>query len=165
MHINAADSSAGKFWEPNGFKRFLDETALKLAGMNGDPRSAFTFARMPIVIVAYSGGFGPLSVLDRGRVGSRVRGLSLLDALYAGIDKFADRIADNKSTFFVSSYTPHTAHHNAYLQRLPRKRSVPYSSVLRNHLQSPGLTFVPAGAISHRDFVTHAWADNPIKDI
>ena len=107
-----------------------------------------------------------MSVLDRGRIGSRVRGLGLLDALYAGIDKFADRIADNKSTFFVSSYTPHTAHHNAYFQRLLRKRSVPYSSVLRtSHLQSPGLTFLPAGAISHRDFVTHAWADNPIKDI
>ena len=123
--INATNSSAGKFWEPNGFKRFLDEAALKLVRMNGDPRSAFTFARMPIAIVAYSGGFGPLSVLDRGRVGSRVRGLGLLDALYAGIDKFADRIADNKSTFFVSSYTPHTAHHNAYFQRLLRKRSVP----------------------------------------
>ena len=22
-----------------------------------------------------------------------------------------------------------------------------------------------AGEVSHRDFVTHAWADNPIKDI
>jgi len=27
------------------------------------------------------------------------------------------------------------------------------------------VTFLPAGDISHRDFVTHAWADNPIKDI
>ena len=29
--VNAANSSAGKFWEPNGFKRFLDEAAVKLA--------------------------------------------------------------------------------------------------------------------------------------
>src|SRR6516162_6271424 len=93
--VNAADSSAGKFWEPNGFRRFLDEAAVKLARMYGDPRSAFTFARMPIIIVAYSGGFGPtLSVLDRGGVRSRVRGLVLLDALYDGIDKFADWVAD-----------------------------------------------------------------------
>ena len=28
--VDAADSSAGKFWEPNGFKRFLDEAAVKL---------------------------------------------------------------------------------------------------------------------------------------
>ena len=134
--------------------------------MYGDPRSAFTFARMPIVIVAYSGGFGPtLSVLDQGGVRSRVRGLVLLDALYGGISKFADWITYNRSTFFVSSYTPHTARRNAYLERLLRERSVPYSLELRNsHLQGM-VTFLPAGDISHRDFVTHAWADNPIKDI
>jgi hypothetical protein len=164
--VNAADSSAGKFWEPNGFQRFLDEAAVKLARMYGDPHTVFTFATMPIVIVAYSGGFGPtLSVLDRGGVRSRVRGLVLLDALYGGTGKFADWIAENRSTFFVSSYTPHTAQRNAYLERLLRNRSVPYSSELRySHLQGM-VTFLPAGDISHRDFVTHAWADNPIKDI
>ena len=164
--VDAADSSAGKFWEPNGFRRFLDEAAVKLAYMYGDPRSASAFSKMPIVIVAYSGGFGPtLSVLDRGGVRSRVRGLVLLDALYAGIDKFADWIADNRSAFFISSYTPHTAHHNADLQHLLRERSVSYSSELR-HGHLPGMvTFLPAGPVSHRDFVTHAWSDNPIKDI
>jgi hypothetical protein len=118
------------------------------------------------VIVAYSGGFGPtLSVLDRGGVRSRVRGVVLLDALYAGIDKFADWIAENRSTFFVSAYTPHTAHHNIDLERLLSERSVPYDSELRSgHL--PGMvTFLPAGDISHQDFVNHAWADNPIADI
>jgi hypothetical protein len=164
--VDAADSSAGKFWEPNGFRRFLDEAADKLARMYGDPRSAFTFASMPIVIVAYSGGFGPtLSVLDQGGVRSRVRGLVLLDALYGGIGKFADWITYNRSTFFVSSYTPHTARHNAYLERLLRERSVPYSSELRNSHLRGMVTFLPAGDISHRDFVTRAWADNPIKDI
>ena len=124
------------------------------------------FGKMPIVIVAYSGGFGPtLSVLDRGGVKSRVRGLVLLDALYAGIDKFADWIADNRSTFFVSSYTPHTAHHNAELERLLSERSVPYSSELRRGRLQGMVTFLPAGDVSHRDFVNHAWADNPIKDI
>jgi hypothetical protein len=164
--VDARDSSAGKFWEPNGFKRFLDEAAVKLARLYGDPRSAAAFGKMPIVIVAYSGGFGPtLSVLDRGGVKSRVRGLVLLDALYAGIDKFADWIADNRSTFFVSSYTPHTAHHHAELERLLSERSVPYSSELRQGRLQGMVTFLPAGDVSHRDFVNHAWADNPIKDI
>jgi hypothetical protein len=164
--VNAADSSAGKFWEPNGFKHFLDEAAVKLARMYGDQRTAFTFARMPIVIVAYSGGFAPtLSVLERGGVRSRVRGLVLLDALYGGTGNFADWITHNRSSFFVSSYTPHTAHRNIDLEHLLRKRSVPYSSQLRDgHLQGM-VTFLPAGDVSHRDFVTHAWADNPIKDI
>jgi hypothetical protein len=62
-----ADSSAGKFWEPNGFKRFLDEAAVKLARMYGDQHTAFTFARMPIVIVAYSGGFAPTLAQRRSR--------------------------------------------------------------------------------------------------
>jgi len=164
--VNAPDSSAGKFWEANGFKRFLDEAAAKLARLYGDQRSQSTFERMPIVIVAYSGGFGPtLSVLDRGGVRSRVRGLVLLDALYAGIDKFADWIAENPSTFFVSSYTPHTAHHNADLERLLSARSVAYGSELRRNHLAGMVTFLPAGDVSHRDFVTHAWADNPVKDI
>ncbi len=164
--FDAADSSAGKFWEPNGFKRFLDEAAQKLAKMYGDPRSATTFANMPIVIVAYSGGFGPtLAVLDRGGVSPRVRGLVLLDALYAGIDTFADWIANNRSTFFVSAYTPHTEHHNADLEHLLNEHRVPHGSELRrNHLQGM-VAFLPTGDISHRDFVTHAWTDNPVTDI
>lgn len=164
--VDAADSSAGKFWEPNGFKRFLDEAAVKLARLYGDPRRAAAFAKMPIVVVAYSGGFGPtLSVLDRGGVRSRVRGVVLLDALYAGIDKFAGWIADNRSAFFVSSYTPHTARHNVDLERLLSERSVPFGSELRsNHLQGM-VAFLPTGDISHRDFVNRAWVDYPIADI
>ncbi len=164
--FNAADSSAGKFWERNGFKRFLDEAAVKLARLYGDPRRAATFAKMPIVIVAYSGGFGPtLSVLDRGGVGARVRGIVLLDALYAGIDKFADWIANNRSAFFVSSYTPHTARHNSDLEQLLRERSVAYGSVLRNSRLQGTVTFLPTGDISHRDFVNRAWVDYPIADV
>jgi hypothetical protein len=163
---DAADSSAGKFWEPDGFKRFLDEASKKLAALYGDQRSAGAFATMPIVLVSYSGGFGPtLSVLARGGAEQRIRGLVLLDSLYAGIDQFADWIADHRTTFFVSSYTPHTAHHNADLEHALAERSVPYSSTLRrDHL--PGMvTFLPTGDISHRDFVNHAWADYPVEDI
>ena len=38
------------------------------------------------------------------------------------------------------------------------------SELRRNHLHGM-VTFLPAGPVSHRDFVTHAWSDNPIKDI
>jgi hypothetical protein len=27
------------------------------------------------------------------------------------------------------------------------------------------VTFLPAGDVSHRDFVNHAWTDNPVQDI
>jgi hypothetical protein len=164
--FDAADSSAGKFWEPDGFKRFLDEAAQKLAKMYGDPRGVQAFATMPIVLVAYSGGFGPtLAILDRGGANARIRGMVLLDALYAGFDTFADWIAKNRSTFFVSAYTTHTEGHNAELKHLLSERSIPYSAELKpNHLQG-SVAFLPTGDISHRDFVNHAWADYPVADI
>ena len=121
---------------------------------------------MPIVIVAYSGGFGPtLSVLDRGGINQRIRGIVMLDALYAGMDKFADWIANNRSSFFVSSYTPHTRGHNVELEGLLDDKSISYGSELKANRLPGSVTFLPAGDISHRDFVTHAWADSPIKDI
>ena len=46
-------------------------------------------------------------------------------------------------------------------------RNVP-DDVLATLAQNDGVcmvTFLPAGPVSHRDFVTHAWSDNPIKDI
>ena len=164
--VDAADSSAGKFWEPDGFKRFLGEAAQKLATLYGDPRSAGAFANMPIVLVAYSGGYGPaLSVLARGGANPRIQGLVLLDALYAGIDQFADWIASNRSAFFVSSYTPYTAYNNADLEHQLSARAVPYSSKLRPDQLQGMVAFLPAGPVSHRDFVTHAWVDDPIEDI
>jgi len=164
--FNAADSSAGKFWEPGGFKRFVDEAADQLAKLHGDSRARQAFANMPIVIVAYSGGFGPtLSVLDRGGVKSRLRGIVLLDALYSGMPKFASWIANDRSTFFVSSYTPHTRGRNVELEQMLSDKSVPYGSELRHNHLAGSITFLPTGNISHRDFVNRAWVDSPLKDI
>jgi hypothetical protein len=162
---DAADSSSGKFWEEDGFKRFLNEAAQKLSGMYGDPHSAFTFANMPIVLVSYSGGYGPaLSVLARGGANARIKGIVMLDSLYSGVDQFADWIADHRSTFFISSYTAGTARHNAELERALEERSVPYASELRtSHLQ--GMVSFLSIDSRHRDYVTHAWADFPITDV
>src|SRR5262245_43253919 len=76
LAVDAADSSPGKFWEPGAFDRFLRESALELARLHGDPRSAAAFASMPVVIVAYSGGFLPAAwCLQRGGVNERLRGV------------------------------------------------------------------------------------------
>jgi hypothetical protein len=162
---DAADSSSGKFWEEDGFKRFLNEAAQKLAVMYGDPHSAFTFGNMPIVLVSYSGGYGPaLSVLARGGANARIRGIVMLDSLYSGVEQFADWIAEHRSTFFISSYTAGTARHNAELEHALAERSVPYDSTLRSgHLQ--GMVSFMAVDLRHRDYVTHAWADYPIADV
>ncbi|MBJ7404368.1 MAG: alpha/beta hydrolase, partial [Bradyrhizobium sp.] len=75
MAVDAADSSAGKFWQQGGFKRFMEESATHLARLTGDPNSARAFANMPIVIVGYSGGFLPTAwSLEVGGISDRVRG-------------------------------------------------------------------------------------------
>src|SRR5882724_13613428 len=59
LAVDAADSSAGKFWQPGGLKRFVTESADHLAKLYGDPAAAKAFANMPVVLVGYSGGFVP----------------------------------------------------------------------------------------------------------
>jgi hypothetical protein len=121
---------------------------------------------MPIVLVSYSGGFGPtLAVLDRGGANDRIRGLVLMDSIYSGVEKFANWIAKNRSGFFISSYTPHLAGRNSELKSLLNEKSISYSSELRHDHLRGMVAIMPAGAISHRDFVNHAWIDYPIKDI
>jgi len=44
LAVDAADSSAGKFWQPGGLKRFVTESADHLARLYGDPGTAKTFA-------------------------------------------------------------------------------------------------------------------------
>ena len=77
LAVDAADSSAGKLWEPGGFKRYLQEASDELAKLHGDPRSKQVFDTMPIVIVAYSGGYmTTASCIRQGRgrgAGSRHR--------------------------------------------------------------------------------------------
>src|SRR5207237_3597582 len=83
LAIDAADSSAGKFWQPGGLKRFVNESSDHLARLYGDPRTAKDFANMPVIIVGYSGGFVPAGwSLTVGGLGNRVCGVFLLDGVY-----------------------------------------------------------------------------------
>src|SRR6202171_117193 len=116
LAVDAADSSAGKFWQPGGLKRFVAESADHLARLYGDPRAARAFANMPVALVGYSGGLVPAAWrLQVGGVGHRVRGVFLLDAVYGELDKFASWIVNNRSGFFVSSYTRSTKRHEKEL--------------------------------------------------
>jgi hypothetical protein len=167
LAVDAADSSAGKFWQPGGLKRFLAESAEHLALMTGDSDAARTFADMPVVIVGYSGGFVPAAYsLDVGGLGSRVRGVFLLDAVYGELDKFASWIANNRSAFFVSSYTHYTKRHDDELMHMLRDKGIAVSEDMNQPLKPGSVVFVatPEG-VTHRDYVTHAWTENPVKEV
>jgi hypothetical protein len=167
MAVDAADSSAGKFWQPGGLKRFLEESANHLARLTGDPNSARAFANMPIVIVGYSGGFLPTAwSLEVGGISDRVRGVVLLDAVYGEMDKFASWIESHRSGFFVSSYTHYTARRDRELMSTLRQKGISVSEDMDGPLRPGSVVFVETGdGITHRDYVTRAWTRDPLKDV
>jgi hypothetical protein len=167
LAYDAADSSAGKFWERGGFKRFMAEAAEKLAKVYGDARAAKAFAKMPVVIVAYSGGFVSAAYcLQVGGLGSRVRGVVLLDALYGEMDKFSSWIAGNRSAFFVSAYTHYTKRRDDELARILKDKGIAVARELNGPLKPGTVAFLgtPEG-LRHRDYVTMAWTEHPVKDV
>jgi len=167
LAVDAADSSAGKFWQPGGLKRFVTESADHLAELYGDPRAAKVFANMPVILVGYSGGFVPTAwSLEVGGLGNRVRGVFLLDAVYGELDKFASWIENNRSGFFVSSYTHYTERHDRELMRMLRDKGITISESMDGPLKPGSVVFVetPEG-VTHRDYVTHAWTQNPVKEV
>ncbi|MBR1198329.1 alpha/beta hydrolase [Bradyrhizobium sp. AUGA SZCCT0240] len=167
LAVNAADSSAGKFWQPGGFKRFMDESATHLARLTGDPKSAQAFANMPIVIVGYSGGFLPTAwSLDVGGATNRVRGVFLLDAVYGELDKFASWIEKNRTGFFVSSYTRYTKRRDQELIGMLRDKGITVTENMDGPLRPGSVVFVQTrDGITHRNYVTQAWTEHPVKDV
>jgi hypothetical protein len=164
--VNAPDSSAGKFWKSGALEHFVGESAKKLADLHGNPATAQTFASMPIVIVAYSGGYLPAAwCLQVGGIDTRLRGVVLLDALYGELDKFATWTTNHKTAFFVSAYTNSTERKNDLLKTMLTKQGVAFGTALKQKWQH-GATFLSTNSnVKHENFVTHAWVDNPIKDI
>ena len=167
LAVDAADSSAGKFWQPGGLKRFVTESADHLAQLYGDPGAARAFANMPVIIVGYSGGFVPAAwSLEVGGLGNRVRGVFLLDAVYGELDKFASWIENNRSGFFVSAYTRYTQPHDRELMQMLRDKGIAISDDMDGPLRPGSVVFVKTlDGVTHRDYVTHAWTENPVKEV
>jgi hypothetical protein len=167
LAYDAADSSAGKFWERGGLKRFMAEAAQNLARVYGDARAADAFAKMPVVIIAYSGGFvAAASSLQVGGLGRRIKGVVLLDALYGEMDKFSGWIVRNRSAFFVSAYTPYTKRHDDELARILRDKGISVVTDLNGPLRPGTVAFIATrDGVRHRDYVTLAWTEHPVKDM
>jgi hypothetical protein len=167
LAYDAADSSAGKFWERDGFKRFMGEAADQLARVYGDPRSAEIFANMPVVIVAYSGGFETAaSCLSVGGLGKRVTGVVLMDAIYGHLEQFASWIAKNRHAFFISSYTEHNRRRDDELAKMLRDKGIAVRYELDGPIK-PGMVALLStrDGVNHRSFVTRAWTEHPVSDI
>jgi hypothetical protein len=163
--VDAADSSSGTFWQPGVFAKFLNEAVDKLTRLHGDPRARATFQQAPVIIVAYSGGYNPAAfALAVGGVNDRVRGVVLLDALFAEIDKFADWIPRHPQAFFFTAYTKAARSEHAELQRLLTERRVSFQTAAPARLTPGSVTLLAVGDdVKHNDFVTQAWVKDPLK--
>jgi hypothetical protein len=166
MAYDAQDSSAGNFWRPGAFAQFLDEAATKLATLY--PNAARSeFRRMPVVIVAYSGGYLPTAYsLAHGGAGDRVRGVILLDALYGEPDKFAQWIENESGrAFFVSAYSNSSKSENLAMRERLERDGVKTQTGVPDRLAAGTVAFVDAGDVRHEDFVNVAWTGDPLTDV
>ena len=100
----------GKFWEQDGFGASSTRAAQKLAGCRRSAQHR-RFYRVTIVLVSYSGGFGPtLSVLARGGANARIHGIVMLElrSMLRGWmhSRAGSPIACQPASSGTSSYTP-----------------------------------------------------------
>lgn len=163
--VDARDSSAGKFWERGGMRRFLDEASSKLTALHGDGTAKKAFAEMPVVIIGYSGGYLPTATaISRGEIEHRLKGIVLLDGLYGKVDTFADWIARNREGVFLSAYTGSTARGNGALRKKLSERDIAFSKTMSTTLEPGSVTIIKVDE-DHRDYLTRAWTENPVSDL
>ena len=163
---DARDSSAGNFWRPGFFAAFLDEAATKLAELHGERSTPADFRRLPVILVAYSGGYDAAGfALAVGGTGDRVRGVLLLDAMYGEQDKFVDWIAEHRrSAFFFSVFSRSSAAGNADAEDRLTARHIHFRTSPPRRLEPGAITFFAADPdLDHDAFVTEAWVQSPLR--
>lgn len=161
---DALDSSAGGFWQPNAFRRFLDEAAARVAELTGESG----LRNAPVIVVAYSGGYLPAAFgIEVGGAGERIRGLVLMDALFGEAERFADITAAKRSSLFVvSAYSASSKGQNAEFRRMLAEREVEYGEGLPSLIRPGLVTFVSSPAsVGHSGFMTRAFAADPLKAV
>jgi hypothetical protein len=165
LAVNAADSSAGRFYDAGHFRRFVEEASIRLARLHGDQRARGAIESLPVIIVAYSGGYAPAAwAAHHGGIGDRLRGIILFDALYAELDKFAAWIERRESAFFFSTFSRSARDENLVLQRMLGERRIDFATSLPSRLGPGSVTFyATAEDVLHGEFVTKAWVDDPLR--
>lgn len=167
LAVDALDSSAGRFWEPGFLAIYLEEAAQHLATLAHHRFSAAAIDRLPVVIVAYSGGYLPAAFsLKYAGPGSRIRGVILLDALFGEDAKFEDWIVrSHTDAFFVSAFSKASAESNERLAAALRTQGITVAEGVPARIAPGTIDFVPALDAVHNDFVTAAWMRDPLAGL
>ena len=165
LAVDAWDSSAGHFWDSRFAPRYLDEAFGHLAPMSGLPLEALQRSR--VVLVAYSGGYLPLSYcLNEDGLGTRLAGVVLLDALYGEQERFERWITTHhRRAFFVSVWGNSSLSENVAFNLALARRNIEVQTRAPQRLAGGGVWSVPSLGAEHMDFVTRAWVDDPLRDL
>lgn len=163
--VDALDSTAGRFYLPGFFAKFMDETARELAKLAGDAKLRATFEAMPVVIVAYSGGYTPAAyTIHHGGLGDRLKAVMLFDALYGDLDKFSGWIERRAPTVFFSAHGKSSRDPNTALQARLTERGIDTLSDLPKAFSPGQVVFYAADdEVLHGDFLTKAWVEEPVR--
>jgi hypothetical protein len=94
-----------------------------------------------------------------------VGGVVLLDAMYGEMEKFSSWIAKNRSAFFVSAYTEHNKRRDDDFARMLREKGIQVQYGLDGPLKPGTIAFLYTGSAAHRDYVTRAWTEHPVRDV
>ena len=165
LAVDALDSSAGHFWDSRFAPNYLEEAFSHLAPMSGVPLK--TLQRSRVVLVAYSGGYLPLSYcLHEDGLGTRLAGVVLLDALYGEQARFERWITVNhRRAFFVSAWGNSSLSENVAFNLALAQRNIVVQTRAPQQLSGGGVWSVPSLSAEHIDFVTRAWVNEPLRDL
>ena len=167
LAVEALDSSPGRFYERGFLDRYLAAAAGALAAKSGGRFTAADIDALPLIFIAYSGGYlaTAYSLPAQSGTARRIAGVVLLDALFGEEDKFADWLATRREAFFVSAYSASSAALNSRLaDELALAGKTPLHQ-LPQTLRRGDIVFVPALTAVHNDFVTAAWTRDPLTAI
>lgn len=149
MALDAADSTPGKFYRPQGVQHMFQDLSWILEREMGKP-FARRMASAPVVLAAYSGGYRALAyTLDRGfseraERDKRLRGVILLDALYGEWETFAEWLSHpGRRGFFVNLYGSTTEPLSVALQEKLKTEEIPWSNTLQKRSHASGIYFLP----------------------
>jgi hypothetical protein len=165
----------GKFAQPGGFARWLDEAGERIAARLGT--DAGVFHQAPVLLMSFSGGYrAAASALTLGGASDRVIGFIGLDTIYGETDAFAAWFAaQHRHAFLAAVYTGGRQHEHASagstqaLMRTLTATRLPGIRVresLPRRLVPGVAAFVPVGDPSlHLDLVAAGWPrfDQPVR--
>ena len=167
LAVDALDSSAGRFWETGFFAQFLSEAEKHLTRLYGDERARTIFGKMPVAVVAYSGGYMPaIFSIQEGGVENRLQGVILMDALFGELDKFTAWLESRPPAFFFSAFTSAARNENLELQRLLSERKIAFENTTNPRLRPGDISFLATGSgATHLEFMSRAWVSDPLKTL